>query len=339
MYAIEERLVKLNTQLEQARNDLKSKLTKKNINFNSNDSLRKLISLIPRRISKPSQISPERYNHTAVNINNNVLFSGGYTNVIGAISKQELYNILTDVFTSKRSLNQIKNHHSAVGINDNILVSGGTRNGSTTFNDNELYNILNDTFTTKTNLPKALYGHTSVNLQNNVLITGGGDSSSDNLTQYLYNFSYNTFTSKSSTPHLFYDYTAVNINNNVLFSGANTYDSSKTYVQYLYNWNNNTYTSKRELNPPRNAHTAVNINNNVLFSGGSNISNNSYQYLLVQELYNLTSNTFTGKINLKRKTTCHTAVNINNNVLLSGGLHPEISYEQELYIYDENRFA
>ena len=33
MYAIEERLVKLNTQLEQARNDLKSKLTKKNINF------------------------------------------------------------------------------------------------------------------------------------------------------------------------------------------------------------------------------------------------------------------------------------------------------------------
>ena len=27
MYAIEERLVKLNTQLEQARNDLKSKLT------------------------------------------------------------------------------------------------------------------------------------------------------------------------------------------------------------------------------------------------------------------------------------------------------------------------
>ena len=142
MYAIEERLVKLNTQLEQARNDLKSKLTKKNINFNSSDSLRKLISLIPLYTITPIDLYASLSAHTSVNISDSaVMFCGGYNNI------QKLYDINNNTFTSKQNYpNTIKEHAGAKW--GNAIYYCGGYNGSTT-NKTYAYNIQSNTIYTK----------------------------------------------------------------------------------------------------------------------------------------------------------------------------------------------
>ena len=76
MYIVEERLLALQNSVEKARTDLKAKLTRKGVSFNTNDTLRKLISLIPRKISRPSNLMSVSANQTSVPLDDgNVLVS------------------------------------------------------------------------------------------------------------------------------------------------------------------------------------------------------------------------------------------------------------------------
>ena len=98
MYEIQKKVNALSEKIDNLRNEIKKQLTKKQITFAPNDSLRRLISLIPKKtlIISPIQLNISRIGHTAINVNESVLLSGGNN-----LTSQQLYNVNTNTLQLK----------------------------------------------------------------------------------------------------------------------------------------------------------------------------------------------------------------------------------------------
>ena len=323
MYAIEERLVKLNTQLEQARNDLKSKLTKKNINFNSSDSLRKLISLIPLYTITPIDLYASLSAHTSVNISDSaVMFCGGYNNI------QKLYDINNNTFTSKQNYpNTIKEHAGAKW--GNAIYYCGGYNGSTT-NKTYVYNIQSNTFTQKINVPHNIAYHTFVSTNRYLLLSGGNKAASeDSRSQYTYDVDSNSYITRAnmlqSSDHIS---TAHIKNEQVLINGGN--DSHNQNLNYIYNITANSTTQKINLSVARAHHKSLKISDNLILINGGNVSASN-----TTQIFNVNANTFTNKKTPPRTWSNHTLSKVKNDFLISGGGNNKqyvYSYERDTYV-------
>ena len=159
MHEIQKKVNALSEKIDELRNEIKKQLTKKQITFAPDDSLRKLIRLIPKKtlIISPIQLNISRIGHTAINVNDGVLFSGGNN-----LTSQQLYNVNTNTFTTKANLNPGRREHSGIDVNNNnILLNGGYPNDGSI---QQLYNINSNTFTTKANLNPGRYCHTTINI-------------------------------------------------------------------------------------------------------------------------------------------------------------------------------
>ena len=323
MYALKERLVKLNTQLEQARNDLKSKLTKKNINFNSSDSLRKLISLIPLYTITPIDLYASLSAHTSVNISDSaVMFCGGYNNI------QKLYDINNNTFTSKQNYpNTIKEHAGAKW--GNAIYYCGGYNGST-INKTYAYNIQSNTFTQKINVPHNIAYHTFVSTNRYLLLSGGNKAASeDSRSQYTYDVDSNSYITRAnmlqSSDHIS---TAHIKNEQVLINGGN--DSHNQNLNYIYNITANSTTQKINLSVARAHHKSLKISDNLILINGGNVSASN-----TTQIFNVNANTFTNKKTPPRTWSNHTLSKVKNDFLISGGGNNKqyvYSYERDTYV-------
>ena len=79
------------------------------------------------------------------------------------------------------------------------------------------------------------------------------------------------------------------------------------------------------------SHTGVYTKGSVLFSGGESTDSGKSQ-----QLYNITSDSFTTKANLDPNRNWHKAVNVKENILISGGNYAPSIHES--YILDRDEF-
>ena len=121
-------------------------------------------------------------------------------------------------------------------------------------------------------------------------------------------------------PDKIYGNTTIFISNyKVLISGGVKNTKQVTNDNYVYNLVNATRSSKTRLPEAVTNHSAVVIdNNNILFSGGLK-GIDSGTRTLVNTVYNLTSNAYTSKRDLRKEKERHSANNIDGSVYLLGG--------------------
>ena len=323
MYALEERLVKLNTQLEQARNDLKSKLNSKQISYPQNATLRQLISLIPLYTITSIDLYASLSAHTSVNISDSaVMFCGGYNNI------QKLYDINNNTFTSKQNYpNTIKEHAGAKW--GNAIYYCGGYNGSPT-NKTYAYNIQSNTFTQKINVPHNIAYHTFVSTNRYLLLSGGNKAvSEDSRSQYTYDVASNSYITLAnmlqSSDHIS---TAHIKNEQVLINGGN--DSHNQNLNYIYDMTANSTTQKINLSVARAHHKSLKISDNLILINGGNVSASN-----TTQIFNVNANTFTNKKTPPRTWSDHTLSKVKNDFLISGDGNNKqyvYSYARDTYV-------
>lgn len=125
-------------------------------------------------------------------------------------------------------------------------------------------------------------------------------------------------------PNKIYGNTTIFLSNyKILISGGVKNTNQVTDDNYIYNIANSTRTLKTRLPEAITNHSAVVINNeNVLFSGGLK-GVNSGSRTLINIVYNITSNTYTNKRELRKERERHSANNISGSVYILGGVEGE----------------
>ena len=337
MYVAEERLLALQNSVEKARTDLKSKLTRKGISFNTNDTLRKLISLIPRKISRPSNLMSVSASQTSVPLDDgNVLITGGENYTVNRYNQNMIYNIDSQTFNTKQYYGVT--NHTAVKIDHNILISGGRSDvGGNDYHylkTQKVYNTNNNTYCNKADLPKYSADHTASILNNNTIIISGGHwSSSSNSesikNQYAYNFTNNTFTSKVDLPQISYESATITHDNNILFFGGSS-------GHFKYNYTNNTVITISNWLIGLIGITAVKIDNeSVIISGGTyGTGNDNFK----QHKYRISNNTSSQIVNYPISIYNHSAAKIKQTAILYTGGQKATGniLVNNQYIYDSN---
>lgn len=257
MYNIQIGIKNLSQLLTKVQDKLKELLDNKCIVYPLNASFRQLVKLIPDnfKIILPIQLSIPRIGHTAVLVNENILFSGSKNN----LTSQQLYSINSNSFTAKANLNPGKYEHAGCNVNNNVLLNGGYPNGGAI---QQLYNIISDSFTTKANLSGTTYNHTCITIDDNsVLICGGFPNLQTS--QKLYNINSDSFIIKANINPGRIVHSSVLINSNsVLISFGNGTNTQNT--QQIYNMETNIFINKVNSSVSRMSHTGVYTKGSVL---------------------------------------------------------------------------
>lgn len=323
MPIINYKLNRLTKSIEVSREKLKEFLTSQGIEAEEHYTLRKLIRLIPTKIVRPYNLDNNLYGHSMINLGcNNVLITGGAINSDTVIADNYMLNVANNTKIVKLQLDVPRQKHSVVMCyGTNILFSGGLNGGLTgdRLNQNQVYNLETNTFTTKLNLPSSRERFTS-NYNTNVVymlggITGTGWGSIDNF-HYAYNVSTNSYTSKTTVGN-YAGQATINYNGYYYFGGQeNQHSKVRNWVKY-YNRDNDTFTSKQGLFESRSTLTAIDLkNNNILLSGGYKINNAKS---CKNEIYNISSNTYTNKSDLNPPRSDHGCVYLGDGGILVGG--------------------
>ena len=322
MYAVEERLLALQDGVEKARTDLKAKLTRKGVSFNTNDTLRKLISLIPRKITPPINLYGTLYSHVAVNVDNTrILISGGTLNN-NPTQTHKLYNATNKTFVSKANCpTNVRYEHAGAKWRDAYYYFGGAF---------YQYNLNTNTFTSKN------YHHpwTSPTLANTIdfLLLSGGNWGGSTKEQLIYNDTADTWTEKLNLRFYLSNHSATDsdyINNKVLISGGySDGDRGPSNINDVFNINSNTFTQKTNLPQGRVSLRSLKINNtnSVLINGGTNVNEAN-----TTKVFDVNANIFINKKSAPTTWTEHTLAKIDNDFLISGG-----EGKSKQYVYTVN---
>ena len=330
MYVAEERLLALQNSVVKARTDLKSKLTRKGISFNTNDTLRKLISLIPRRILVPINLYTELSGHTAVNLNDSeIIFCGGVNGNHSYIQKS--YNTNTNTFTSKKNYPALIINHAGAKWGNVVYYCGGNVYDANKATDSMYaYNVDNNTFTTKTNVPTTISYHTFVSTNRYLLISGGNRHASEDLNgQYTYDVRSNSYSRQNNLKQPSDRLATAHIENEiVLINGGNDITNNK--LNYTFNIGDGVITTKRDLPIARAEHATLKIyNKNVLIVGGFNVTKEN-----TTQLFNTNTNTFTNKRTAPTVWSEHTLSKAGEDFLISGPTNKQYTYH-----YDDDTYV
>lgn len=317
------KLNKLMENIEKSREKLKEFLTSRGIEIEENYTLRKLIRLIPTKITRPSNLSNNVYGHSMINLGcNNVLITGGAMDAQTVTSDNYILNVVTNIRINKLQLDTPRQKHSVVTYyGTNILISGGLNGGliGNRITKNQVYNIDTNTYISKVDLPSSRERFTS-NYSNNVVyllggVTGNDLGSVDNF-HYAYNVSTNSYTTKSNIGN-YAGQATVNYKGYYYFGGQeNQYSEVRNWAKY-YNKDNDTFTSKQGLSASRSTLTAIDLKNGtVLLSGGYKTNNVKSRK---NEIYNISSNTYTNKRDLNPPRSDHGCVYLGDGGIFVGG--------------------
>lgn len=327
MYEIQKKVNALSEKIDDLRNEIKKQLTKKQITFAPDDSLRKLIRLIPHNKYTVNLLYLSLANFVSAKLSNNtILFSGGRTNASNYTNLQKQYSLVTGVFTDKLNLPWNTAYHSGCNINRSlhlVFIAGGisSKNKAIVFNNTT------NTIATKNQLPYSTHSHSITQVNGNPLISGGTGNSGDLSNQYMYTLSSDSYTAKCNLPQGSDCLATESITtNNVSISGGNLNNNNLNCI-----WSNtsNAITNKTNLSVPRWSHTVTKSSENkALFVGGIGSEN-------INQLYDASADTFTNKRNLPRNIKEHcTKLFDNKTFLISGGN----TNKQICYKLDENKF-
>lgn len=330
--------------IETARTNLKNALSRKGVSYNSNDTLRRLISLIPKKISKPADLPYTATFMASVALGNKVHTMGGYQESGGdhySTSTHYMYSFDSKSYTSKSSLPYAIWGHSAIKTSNNIVISGGITRDYNAYNvirhQQYVYNSSSNSFSENISMINALVGHSSVSINDGGLIVSGRDSrGTPQGDRVFYNYSSRTSTTKISCYSCSYLKSCVT-SQGVLTNGG-LQNSSQNY-NVLYNYNSNTSANKQYLPTSVYSHTTTSLANNAFISGGYYDGSSSWRYVRNQYLFNVGGNSFTSKIDLPINIIEQSSVNIDDFVLMSGGsIDSRYTNRQMLYNYQGNRF-
>lgn len=326
MYIIELQLASLLSNIENARNDLKDKLTAKGIAYDAADTLRKLISLLPSSIVPPQNLWGPLAYHTAINKDStNILITGGDLN--GSVtSNHKLYDRQTETYTTKQNYPSTTKAHAAANWKGNLMYCGGENQTTKTY----FYNWGSNTFTTKTNMPSARSYHTLVATNDYLIVSGGWSGSADLITQMTYDISSNSYSTKNNLLAATDRHAASHTKSNeLLINGGN--DSNNGQLNYIFNITSKTTTQKVNLPQRRYNHKSIKITDDTSLIVGGVTSKD-----VTNIEFDSASNSFTNKKSFPVTIEAHTLCKSGDRFLISGGFQDSTRSAKQ-YIYDKNK--
>jgi uncharacterized repeat protein (TIGR02543 family) len=251
-------------------------------------------------------------NHTATLLpNGKVLVAGGVNSSVGPLSRTELYDPATGIWTTGYMNLAHYAHTATLLANGKVLVAGGQPN-SNLFSA-ELYDPTAGTWTSTGS--KGIYGRsqTATLLTNGkVLVAGGADTTGGSISSAeLYDPATGTWTSTGSMSSGRVNHTATLLaNGKVLVAGGGDHYLPSAE---LYDPTTGIWTSTGSMGATRSLHTAILLaNGKVLIAGGGYVSSS--------ELYDPNKGTWTGTGSMSTARAYHTATLLTNGkVLVAGG--------------------
>jgi len=247
-----------------------------------------------------------------------VLIAGG----VNALTKAELYDPLTGVFTLTDSLKNVHSYHTATLLpNGRVLIAGGQDHvGPQTHAVAEIYDPLTGTFSLTGSLKEHRSAHTATLLPNGqVLIAGGIQTTTPGNAKYLnaceiYDPASGSFTLIQSMTHARILHAATLLaNQKVLVSGgAYSSNAGELYDHVAQTW---TLTGPMTV-LRRSNHTATRLLDGRVFLAGGNVESTTSR----TELFDPATNAFSPADSMTAARTQHRASLLTNgNVLITGG--------------------
>ena len=271
-----------------------------------------------------------------------VLVTGGEGETNGSMftNSVELYDPISENWTSMQSMHQIRYSHTASTLlNGKVLVVGGFHGFSKVSNTAELYDPSTGLWTMTGNMTQERAMHTaSVLPDGRVLVVGGMTSESDiTKTSELYDPSTGLWTATGHISQARIFYAAVTLKNGkVLIMGGVDGNEIVMNRTELYDPSTGRWTLTGYMKYPRVFHTASLLHNgNVLVAGGEAYYNAVIIPMNTTEIYNSSAGIWTSVQEMGTLRMYHTASVLHNGyVLVAGGVrsNDEIVRTAELFV-------
>jgi N-acetylneuraminic acid mutarotase len=280
--------------------------------------------------SSAGSMATARNGHTATLLNNGkVLVTGGSNDSGGSLlvlSSAELYNPVTDTWSSAGSMATARFIHTATLLgNGKVLVTGGRNNSGGSVSDlssAEIYDPESNTWSSAGSIAAVRAGHTATLLTNGKVLVGGNDVSAE---LELYDPASNTWSAVASMPISHRAATLLS-NGKVLFAGGDTGGTIPITLSTaeLYDPVANSWASASSMGSARSGPTATLLTNGKVLVAGGFISGNPYSIVSTAELYDPGSDTWSSAGFLTPARESYTATLLSNGkVLVVGGYYQD----------------
>ena len=271
----------------------------------------------------------KRAAHTATLLNNGkVLIAGGFVGNGGGLSSAEVFDPLTNTFSSTENMTVSRAGHTAALLpSGKVLISGGYKGDY--LNSAEIYDPATNKFASAGRMVTPRSGHVATLLNNGKILLAGGVGTGWTFLAdaELFDPQTNTFTATGGMATARESHTATLLNDGkVLVTGGHKGRRSAITIYTsaeIYNPASGTFTAAGNLTVKRHKHDATRLaDGRVLIVGGSDERDGDGAYRNA-EVFNPANGSFTAVKN--NMNTAHyklqgTAILLNNGkVLIAGG--------------------
>jgi len=272
--------------LAQVVNDLKVKITNKDISLPYTTQLNKLSTL---KID----------GNGSMYLSNN----GNYIS-LGSLSKSNLdINEINKIF----NITTVADHWNSTGIlpiptakygltsqiyNGKIYCIGGIVNGANSINTVSIYDIVSNTWTTGTTMPTSRYCLTSQLYNGKIYCIGGYSTSYSNIVE-IYDIAGNTWTAGTAMPTARYGLTSQIYNGKIYCIGGQINTTTATNIVEIYDIAGNTWTAGTIMPTARQELTSQIYNGKIYCIGGQI---NTTTATNIVEIYNIITGAWTTSI-------------------------------------------
>ncbi len=278
-------------------------------------------SVIQTKWSYMTDMPTARYANRALINGTNIYVLGGDVNLTDRTNINEMYDSITNTWTSKQAMTQARGGASSFVLNNKGYIVGGTQIHGDSLTVNEEYDFITNTWSIKAPLPQplTLAGFTT-NLAHTIgYLFGGGDATyigSNNI--YAYTQSTNTWQNIGSTPISAADVKAYNIND-LIYVNFNVSVSSITETEtkfYSYNLNSQVWTELESPIDYRVTPILLGYGNYLYLLGGMNI----YGYTTdTNQIYNISTNTWSNGVPMQTTRMSFAGAVLGSNLYVFGG--------------------
>lgn len=254
----------------------------------------------------------------------------------------EVYDITTNSWSTKASMNSIRCEFVTATVNGKIYAIGGNNNFGAV-NTVEEYNPATNTWTTKANMPTARSLMSGSVINNQIYVVGGWPGNIATLE--VYNPATNTWVTKASCTQARQQINGtVGFNGKLYFiGGKNNVMTSYYQTNEVYDPNTNTWSSLANLPISRFAGVTLDYLGEIHYlggaTGGSAANNGNFPNFDTHYIYNPTSNTWSTGLPMLSTRSKHVAAVVGNSIYVIGGCNSTgnaVSFNER---YDNNSNA